>query len=356
MTRTVVIVGAGIGARHMAGFAALPEYFRVKAICDLNAARAEAVAKDYPGVSVTTDFDAVLTDPEVDIVDICLPPRLHFRNCMDALDARKIVICEKPLVSSLAEADRLAGKVAQIDGVLSPVFQYRYGLGTAQLHALIEAGLAGRCYAGSLETHWDRPASYYDVDWRGTWAGERGGALLGHAIHVHDLLPSLLGPVARVHAELATRVNHIEVEDCAALSIRMESGAVITSSVTLGCAGNISRLRLMFEGFTVESDHAPYAPAENGWSFAARAPVTQAQIDNVLAGVPAARSGYAGMFAAFAQALDGDIRRDVSLDDGRRSLEFVTACYHSSRTGQPVDLPIAADHPLYSGWLPDFQR
>ena len=194
MTRTVAIVGAGIGARHMAGFAALPEYFRVKAICDLNAARAEAVAKDYPGVSVTTDFDAVLTDPEV---DICLPPRLHFRNCMDALDARKIVICEKPLVSSLAEADRLAEKVAQIDGVLSPVFQYRYGFGAAQLHALIEAGLAGRCYAGSLETHWDRPASYYDVDWRGTWAGERGGALLGHAIHVHDLLPSLPGPVAR---------------------------------------------------------------------------------------------------------------------------------------------------------------
>lgn len=353
MTRTVVIVGAGIGQQHMAGYAALPDLYRVKAICDLDAARAEGVAKPYPGVGVISDMGAALADPEVDIIDICLPPHLHFRACMDALDAGKVVVCEKPLVSSLADADRLAAKVAETNGFLSPVFQYRYGLGTAQLHALIDAGLAGRCYAGSLETHWDRPASYYDIDWRGTWAGEQGGALLGHAIHIHDLLPSLLGPVARVHAEVATRVNEIEVEDCAALSIRMESGAVITSSVTLGCAENISRLRLMFEGFTVESDHAPYSLAEKGWTFTARAPTTQAQIDAVLAGIEGAKTGYAGMFEALNEALEGRPGREVSLIDGRRSLDFVTACYHSGRTGQPVSLPIAPDHPLYAGWLPD---
>ncbi|WP_425101857.1 Gfo/Idh/MocA family protein [Tropicibacter sp. S64] len=352
MTRTVVIVGAGIGEQHMAGFAALPELFTVKAICDLNETRAKGVADKYPGVGVTADFTAVLEDPEVDIVDICLPPHLHFKTCMAALEAGKIVVCEKPMVSSLAEADALAAKVAETGGFLSPVFQYRYGLGTAQLHALIEAGLAGRCYAGSLETHWDRDAAYYAVDWRGTWAGEQGGALLGHAIHIHDLLPSVLGPVARVHAELATRVNEIEVEDCAALSIRMESGAVITSSVTLGCAGNISRLRLMFEGFTVESSHAPYAPAEKGWTFTARAPRQQAEIDAVLAQVQSAKTGYAGMFEALSDALDGTPGREVTLVDGRRSLEFVTACYHSGRTGMPVVLPISAEHPLYQSWMP----
>ena len=80
---------------------------------------------------------------------------------------------------------------------------------------------------------------------------------------------------------------------------------------------------------------------------------------DLLARVIAASVGFtdrSSMTPAFAQALDGEVGRDVSFNDGRRSLEFVTACYHSSRTGQPVDLPIAADHPLYSGWLPDFQR
>ena len=352
MNRSVCVVGAGIGAQHLAGFAALPGRFTVRALCDIDEGRARTVAEAHPGVEVVTDLAAVLADPGIDVVDICLPPHLHFRACMDALDAGKIVICEKPLVTSLAEADKLLAKIEETGGTLSPVFQYRFGLGTAQLMALIAAGLAGRAYAGTLETHWDRPANYYEVDWRGTWAGERGGAILGHAIHIHDLLPALLGPVASVYAETATRVNDIEVEDCAALVIRMESGALVTSSVTLGAADNTSRMRLMFEGFTVESDHAPYSLAEKGWRFTARAPTTQAQIDEVLVGVTEARLGYAGMFEALADALDGRAGREITPLDGRRSLEFVTAVYASARSGAPVPLPLGADHPLHAGWLP----
>ena len=352
MSLRVSIVGAGIGTAHLAGFWQLRDRFTVANVCDLNETRSQALAVQYDGVSVTTDLAGVLADPKIDIVDICLPPHLHFRACVDALGAGKHVICEKPLVTSLKEADALAAKVAETGRSVFPVFQYRYGLGTAQLHALIEAGLAGRCYAGSLETHWNRPAAYYDIDWRGTWAGESGGALLGHAIHIHDLLPSVLGPVAQVYADVATRVNAIEVEDCAALSIRMLEGAVVTSSVTLGAADDTSRMRLMFEGFTVESDHAPYALAEKGWTFTARAPRTQAEIDAVLATTAPPKLGYAGLFEAVADALEGRPGREVTLLDGRRSLEFVTACYASARDGRPVTLPLGPDHPLYGSWLP----
>ena len=352
MTYRVSIIGAGIGAQHLDGYAQLPDRFSVVSVCDLNEERGRKLADQYPGVTWTGSLDAVLADPGVDIVNICLPPHLHMRTLMAALDAGKIVVCEKPLVDSLEEADEVAAKVAETNGRLYPVFQYRYGLGTAQLHALIDAGLAGKCFAGSLETHWDRDAEYYSVPWRGTWAGEQGGALLGHAIHIHDLLPSLIGPVARVYADTATRVNPIEVEDCAALAIRMESGALITSSVTLGCAGNMSRLRLMFEGFTVESDHAPYALATKGWTFTARAPTTQAQIDAVVATATGSKPRYAGMFEAMADHLDGKPARIVDYDAARKSIEFVTACYASARTGRPVDLPIGPDHPLYGGWLP----
>jgi predicted dehydrogenase len=352
MTYRVSIVGAGIGTSHLAGFWQLRDRFTVANVCDLNTARAEALVVQYPGVAVTDDLAGVIADPEIDIVDVCLPPHLHFQTCLDALSAGKHVICEKPLVTSLKEADALAEKVAETGRSIFPVFQYRYGLGTAQLRALRDAGLAGRCYAGSLETHWDRDAAYYAIDWRGTWAGERGGALLGHAIHIHDMLSAILGPVAQVYADVATRVNDIEVEDCAALAIRMEEGARITSSVTLGAAGNTSRLRLMFEGFTVESDHAPYSFAEMGWTFTARAPRKQAEIDAVLATVAPPKLGYAGLFAAMADALDGHPGREVTLEDGRRSLEFVTACYASAREGRPVALPLGPDHPLYGSWLP----
>lgn len=352
MSYNVAIIGAGIGREHLIGYMALPGRFTVKTVCDMDTTRAEIICEGHDCVAVTDDLDAVLADPDIDIVDVCLPPHLHFTIADQALKAQKHVVCEKPLVGSLADADRLIATSEETGRQVFPVFQYRYGLGTAQLRALIDAGLAGRCYTGTLETHWNRPANYYDVEWRGTWAGEQGGALLGHAIHIHDLLPSILGPIARVYADVATRVNDIEVEDCASLSIRMAEGAVITSSVTLGAADDTSRLRFMFEGFTVESDHAPYAPAQNGWTFKARDPLRQSDLDAVLAGVTGARSGFPGLFKAIADALDGNRGREVNLADGRASLAFVTAAYASARSGVPVDLPLGPDHPLYGGWMP----
>lgn len=351
MRRTVAIIGAGIGAEHLKAYLALPDRFQVRCICDLNRDRAAQLAKPH-GFACETQLEKVLADPEIDIIDVCLPPHLHLPACMDALDADKTVICEKPLVTSLKDADTLEDKLNRTNGSLFPVFQYRYGLGTAQLFALLEAGLAGRCFAGSLETHWNRDAEYYAVDWRGTWAGEQGGALLGHAIHIHDLLTALLGPADRVYAEAATRVNDIEVEDCAALSTRMVSGAVITSSVTLGAADNTSRLRLMFEGFTVESDHMPYAPAAGAWHFTARAPTRQAQIDEVLRSVTEPPRGFEGLLAAVADTLEGQPSRAVTMVDARRSIEFVTAAYHSAQTHAAVALPIEKGNPLYDGWSP----
>ena len=352
--RGVAIIGAGIGGQHSDGFLQLPDQFKVISICDLDETRGRALA-EKTGCDWTADYDAVLADPRVEIVDICLPPHLHFSACVKGLEAGKHVICEKPLVPSLAEADALAALEAKTGFKIFPVFQYRYGPGMRQLEALIAAGLAGKCYVGTLETHWNRDAAYYAIPWRGTWAGENGGALLGHAIHIHDMLPFVLGPFARVTAECATRVNDIEVEDCAALAIRMQNGALITSSVTLGAGNDTSRLKLCFEGFTVESDQTPYRPASKPWHFVARAPTTQAQIDAVLATVTEGPSGYAGLFHAVDRVLSGEASDDVTLADARRSLEFVTACYDSSRTGLPVQFPLPINHKMYHGWNPNAQ-
>lgn len=349
MSRRVAILGAGIGAAHLAAYRALPARFSVVCLCDRDRARAEAVAGGTP---VSTDIAAVLADPAIELVDICLPPDLHLEVALAALAAGKHVVCEKPLVTALAEADRLEAAAAAARRAVFPVFQYRFGIGMAQFQAVAAAGLTGAALVATVETHWNRDAAYYAVPWRGTWAGERGGAVLGHAIHAHDLLTATLGPVAEVGAVLATRVNPIEVEDCAAITFRMASGALATSSVTLGAARDMSRLRLVFERVTVESDHAPYAPAARPWRFTARLPEDEAALDAVLAAVPAAPAGFEGFFSAIADALEGRPSAAVTLADGRRSIELVTAIYASARAGGPVALPLATDHPLYGGWQP----
>ena len=348
----VGIVGAGIGAEHFQAYLALADRFEVRYMCDLDDARAAQAVSGRKAVTITRNLDQILADPEIDLVDICLPPHLHLSACSAALQAGKDVICEKPLVASLAEADQLADMMQQTGRNVFPVFQYRYGAGAAKLQKLMAAGLAGTPLVGSLETHWHRDEAYYAVDWRGSWAGERGGAILGHAIHIHDWLSFAFGEIDSVFAYLATRVNEIEVEDCASLSIRMRSGALITSSVTLGAATDTSRLRFCFSGLTAESGLEPYKLADSDWQFIARAPQRQAEIESVLADLTPPLSGFQGLFAAIYDHLisgQGDI---VSFADGRRSIEFVTAVYRSAREGKQIHLPLNEDDPLYHSWLP----
>jgi predicted dehydrogenase len=349
----VAILGAGIGREHLAGYRALPGRFQVAALADLDTARALMVLEGDTSVRVSDDIDAVLADPTIDLIDICLPPHLHVPVALRALAAGKHVICEKPIAPSLADCDQLFEAARAANRQVFPVFQYRYGPGTAALDALREAGLCGAPQVASLETHWNRGADYYAVPWRGTWAGERGGAVLGHAIHNHDLLCRYFGPLAGVQAHLATRVNPIETEDCAAISMRFANGALATSSVTLGAAGDTSRLRLVFEHLTATSGDVPYAPATGIWSFTARDPGQQGAVDATLKALPQAKPGFTGYFDAVADALAGDAGRAVTLDAGRASIELVTAIYQAARDAKEVALPLTIGSDFYASWLPD---
>lgn len=345
----VAILGAGIGREHLAAYQELPDRFDVRLIVDRDLDRARAIAGD---IRCAADVAAAVYDRSVDLVDICLPPNLHVPTAVSALGYGKHVICEKPLATSLADCDRLAAAADKKGSRIFPVFQYRYGPGLAKLRALIAAGLAGTPHAAAVETHWARGADYYDQSWRGTWAGEQGGAILCHAIHAHDLLCQIMGPVARVSAMLGTRINPIETEDCAAISLQMQNGALCTSSVTLGAARDETRLRFVFAGLTATSGPAPYAPGRDDWTFEARDPACQAELDACLAAVPEEPLGFPGFLAAVADALDGHADRAVSFDDGVGSVALVSALYASARRGTWVDLPITPTDPLYEGWQP----
>ncbi len=348
----VAIIGAGIGAEHLEGYRALPSQFRVKTLCDLDTARAQAVVGDDP-IAVTDNLDSVLADPEISLIDVCLPPHLHLPVMTQVLAAGKHAICEKPLVTSLAEADALIATATRQDRKLYPVFQYRYGKAMAQLDALNTAGLLGTPFAASLETHWCRKADYYAVDWRGTWAGENGGAVLGHAIHNHDLIATLMGPIERVAAFVDTRVNAIETEDCAAISMQTRDGALVTSSITLGAASDTTRFQLCFENLTATSGASPYAPMTGDWSFRARNAEQQDAVDQVVAGVGEVQSGFTGFLSAVGRDLSGQPASVVTAEEGRQSIALVAAIYHAARNGEVVALPLAEDHPLYHGWHPD---
>jgi predicted dehydrogenase len=171
----VAIVGAGIGAAHLDGYLASPELFEPAVVCDLDLARAGALAAKAPGCETSASLDEVVARNDVDIVDICLPPVLHRASVLQALAAGKHVVCEKPLVASLAEVDELEEAAERAGRIVLPVYQYRFGNGLGKLRRLVELGLAGTPLVATIETHWNRGPGYYAVPWRGRFASELGG-------------------------------------------------------------------------------------------------------------------------------------------------------------------------------------
>lgn len=350
MTRTpyrIAVLGSGIGAEHVAGLAALPRHFRVGWICDLDGDRAAALAATC-GARATTQIDAALSDPEVDIVDICLPPHLHVPMTLQALAAGKHVVCEKPLAGSVEDADKIVQAATAAQRSVFPVFQYRYGIATRILAALQRRSFLGPLRVATLETHWNRGPDYYSVPWRGTKSHELGGVVLSHAIHIHDLLTVIGGPVSEVSATLSTSINPIETEDCAAIWMRTADGALVTSSITLGAASDRSRLKFVFENATVESGTSPYHPTDQEWRIEPRnpadAPLLKTIAESAMLKPGPHYDGFSGFFAHVASALDRGFS-DQALASGRNSIELANAIYLSAELGRAVSLPLSRQEP-----------
>ncbi len=349
----VAVIGAGIGAAHIAGYRALPDQYVVSMVCALDEARAQEAAKGIDGCKIVSDSAKVLSDPTIDVVDICLPPHLHFPIMMDALRAGKHVVCEKPFTTSLQEADEVIALAEKVGKKVFPVFQYRYGLGYQRLMHLIRKDMVGKPFVASLETHWQRGGAYYSVPWRGSWASECGGAIVGHAIHIHNLVTNALGPVSKVGAFLDTKVNPIETEDCCAISMQLESGALVTSSITLGAAGDSSRMRLCFEHVTIESGLQPYTIGAGEWTFTATDPARQAEFDSEIGALTEVDERFHGLFSEVHGVLSGAADSGApNIKDAHHSIELITAIYQASRTGTIVNLPMDKSSDLYGGWLP----
>jgi len=347
----VGVVGSGIGASHIEAYRALPEMYEVAALCDIDRARAGAVAEKF-GVPVVADALGQLLDSDLDIIDICTPSGLHQAQTIAVLGAGKHAVIEKPVAKSLAEADAIAAAEAASVGRACPIFQYRFGHGLQKLAHLRAKGYAARASVATAETHWLRGAEYYgQAAWRGTFDGELGGCLATHAIHIHDMLCEVLGEVVSVHARTSRRLNRNETEDMGVLSLAFASGALATSSVTLGSRQEMSRLRFVFDDLVAESGLSPYTPGHDPWTFPDDDPAAVQRIEAALADFAPLPERFVGQFHRMHAALTSGGTLPVTLADARRSVELLTAAYYSVMTGEAVALPLEQDHPFYGGWL-----
>ncbi|KAA0970162.1 Gfo/Idh/MocA family oxidoreductase [Aureimonas fodinaquatilis] len=357
----VALIGCGwvAGLQMINGFNHVSDLFNVQTACDNDLAKAQAFAREYGLPEAVASYEAVLADPQIDAVSICTPPSLHHSMVKAALAAGKNVICEKPFTSSLELVDDIMAMEALSSARVMPVFQYRFAPGLQRIRRILASGIAGKAYTSSVETAWRRGSDYYAVPWRGKFATELGGVLLTQSIHIHDLFLYLRGPVAEVKAFKATRVNPIEVEDCAVAALRMEDGSLASLTATLGSIRPVTRIRLCFENMVIErqcfDEEAP-RPGNEPWTIVPVSDEVARKVADISAEPAEQYTSFAFQFAQFHRAINTGEPFAVTLEDARRSLELVTALFHSAETDETVSLPMDQHHERYGGWISHSSR
>lgn len=351
MTGIGIIGTGGIAQTHAEAIRDLPDRARLVAIAETDPARARAFAEANGAAKIAADHRDLLADPAIRMVCICSPNATHAPFCVEALEAGKAVLCEKPIAGSLAELDLIEDARRRTGGIVASIFGWRYGGGYRAMRELVEGGTAGRVLWAQMNVLWRRTEEYYRSagGWRGTWKGERGGPLITLASHAIDAAFSLLAEPREVWSVVDRFTHDVEVEDTSAAVLRLADGGMASVNVTSSSHHQSTQVQFVCERLTASSNLEPYAAAEWPWSFHSEDPRTRGLLEALAARPRPEReeSAHLAQIRDFLDHLERGENGPVTLAEARRSLEVIAGIYKAGFTGRPASLPLPPDDPFY---------
>jgi UDP-N-acetyl-2-amino-2-deoxyglucuronate dehydrogenase len=335
------LVGCGrISPSHIASIDHHSDHVELVDVCDVLPDIAEAAARKT-GARAHTSYADMLQKTDADVIVLATPSGLHAQQGIQAAEAGKHVLSEKPMATRYEDA---IGLINACDTAGVRLFVVKQNRGNPPLRLLkraITEGRFGRINLVTVNLFWRREQSYYDsAAWRGTWEYD-GGAFMNQAIHYFDLLTWLVGPIESVHAYTATLGRAIEVEDTGVLSVKWRNGALGSLNVTMlthpsDLEGSIT---VLGDKGTVRVGGVALNRIES-WQFAE----PHADDAEVAGADYAPESVYGGGHALYydnvIKTLRGEAEAATDGREGLKSLETLIAAYRSARDGQRVALPL----------------
>jgi predicted dehydrogenase len=229
-----VLQGAFIGFGNVAAKGHLPGWqsrndVRIVAATDAVAARRTAFLDACPDGRWYDSVDELLSGETLDFVDICTPPSSHAALIKQALQADLHVLCEKPLVTRLADAQPVAAAAARAGRVVHVVHNWLKAPICLKLSALIADGAIGRARSIRWRTLRPQPAITVAPDggtnWRVDPAIAGGGILFDHGWHALYCVVRWGGAPRTIAATLEKRrFREWPLEDTAAVTLELKSG------------------------------------------------------------------------------------------------------------------------------------
>ena len=302
------------------------------------------------GIKAYGSFEAVLADPEVDVVVIAVPNDDHKKLVIAALAAGKNVICEKPVEMSVAAFDEMK-KAADESGKLFSVHQNRrWDVDYLAVKQVIESGEIGEVIHIESRVHGSRGIP---SDWRCTKA-QGGGMILDWGVHLIDQMLQLIPEkIVRIYCD-TTNITNTEVDDGFKLHIYFESGK--DALVEVGTYNFISMPRFYMQckqGSMLITDwrEKGHVAKMKAWNEKEVMPVeTAAGITKTMAprdeitldeyDIERPISDVHDYYRNYCRALDGKEESLITHLELRRVMQVMEAAFLSAETHQSVQVEI----------------
>ncbi len=336
----VGIIGAGgIANAHAQGWTSYPDRAEIVAFADIDTTRAQQMSTKWTEGRALAfpSGEAMLAETEIDIVDICLPHHLHRDAIIAAAEAGKAVLCEKPLCTTLADAQRIRDVVEQTGITFMGAHNQLFQPSLLEARRLMAGGFLGTPYLlRSIETFQSRTWQKFgaatdqrDWGWRSDVKQTGGGELIDTGYHGTYRLLSLAGsrPV-EVTAILSKFFQKgLSTEDTAMVIVRFESGAVgeILTSWALDVVGN-KHFEVQGELGALSGGPSSLEHQLYGWSDS-----STKHFDPV--------HSFTLEIGHFMDVVREGAPNPATIDETARTLQVIKAAYLSADLGRTVWLP-----------------
>ncbi|MBC7529034.1 MAG: Gfo/Idh/MocA family oxidoreductase [Chthonomonadaceae bacterium] len=337
----LALVGCGIiSESHLRAIASFPERIRLIAVCDRDTEKMKTAVSLYQKhlgksaeVEMISDFDALLTHPDLQAVTLLLPHHLHKSTNIASLRAGKHVLCEKPLAIIPEDIDEMA-LVAQETG---KVLMHGENMRTAK-HAEIAAEAIRSGEVGTIVgiqatyAHWQ--GIELNKSWRTQPEFSGGGHLIDGAIHWIDVMRHLGGDVTGVQA-MTTRFRAelgTEVEDTAVVNLRYKAGFFGQLFATHASKGRGASPMMTVFGTEGCLSLEAYGGGESVVLFKPDTP------KKVLLAEMHWWDTFVSETEHFLDVVQKGVPLKSTTHDARENLKVVLAAYESAKTGQLVEI------------------
>jgi len=305
------------------------------------------------GIPCGTDLDAVLKHPEVEAVIVSTPHFLHAPLGIQAAEAGKHVIVEKPMATTMEDADALLAACKK-NGVLCSAKEggVRYHDATIKARELVQKGAIGEVMAVQIQGASNKPLSYWTggysnrvhTTWRMSKEQSGGGILIMNYIYdIHRMLFITDLDVKRVFTEMDTFRTDAEIEDFITVTLRFSNGALGTI-VASSCVPGAKAVGI--RGTELSGNRIYGTAGQIVFNKGELLVYTEKDVEGLTKGDWTTLTFDANIYPFLEYidhfslaALEGR-PADIPGEEGRRTLEVLVAAYRSGEEHRPIELPL----------------